>query len=389
MAMDLVDLVKGYLTPEVIQEAATRVGESSSSTQKALAGIVPTLVGALTNMASTSDGAQHLLRTLEAGPYDGSVLNNVAGFLGDGVATQRATSAGRDILASLFGAKTDGVSDLIARFAGVRMDSASSLLALAAPLVLHVLGRQRASTGPGASSLASLLDDQRGSLAGLVPAGLASVLASGSGMTSGVAELGSGAAGRRSSWIVPLIILGVLVLGLLAWLVWPTSSTSSTSALGPVRPEERKISELYLPGRVRISVPEGSVNFNLAHWLASADDTRVPKRFVFDDFSFEAGSTRLAPGSIVTVNALAAVLKAYSAVSVALEGHTDNTGDPITNRKLSLDRAVAVKELMVERGIGASRIACAGFGQEKPVVANDTEQGRARNRRLELVVVRR
>ena len=56
MATDLVELVKGYLTPDVIQRASGQVGESSGATQKALAGIVPTLLAGLTNMGSTPDG---------------------------------------------------------------------------------------------------------------------------------------------------------------------------------------------------------------------------------------------------------------------------------------------------------------------------------------------
>ncbi len=398
MAIDLVDLVKGHLTPDIIQQAATQVGESSGSTQKALAGIVPTLVAALTNMASTSDGAQQLVRMLDGGKYDGSALDSVTSVFGGGAVTQSAARAGQGILDSLFGAKIGSVGDLVARFAGVRTDSASSLLALAAPLVLHVLGQQRASTGPGLSSLLSLLGEQRNFLAGMMPAGLGSLLGW-SGLTSGVSELGSSTASAasrltrevaqapsgfsRSRWVVPLIVVGALALGLLTWLGWPTTSTE------PVREAARQISQLQLPGGFRISVREGSFNFNLANWLASTNDTRVPRRFVFEDLNFETGSTRLTTESVATVNSLAAVLKAYSAVSVALEGHTDSTGDPTANKKLSLDRALAVKELMVERGVGASRITCAGYGQEKLVASDDTEQGRAKNRRLELVVVKR
>jgi hypothetical protein len=84
MAIDLVELVKGYLTPDVIQRAATQVGESSRATQKALAGIVPTLVGALTQTASTTDGAQQLVRMLDAGKYDGSGLRSVTSLFGGG-----------------------------------------------------------------------------------------------------------------------------------------------------------------------------------------------------------------------------------------------------------------------------------------------------------------
>ena len=115
----------------------------------------------------------------------------------------------------------------------------------------------------------------------------------------------------------------------------------------------------------------------------------VPRRFVFEDLNFETGSTKLTPESRATVDTLVMVLKAYPAVRVALEGYTDNTGDPAANRKLSLDRADAVKDLMVNGGIPESRITSAGFGQDRPIAPNDTEQGRARNRRLELVVVKR
>jgi OOP family OmpA-OmpF porin len=399
MAIDLVELVKGYLTPDVIQRAASYAGESSAATQKALGGIVPTLVGALTNMGSTNEGAQQLVRMLDAGKYDGSGLKSVTSLFGGGVATQGALGAGKGILESLFGAKVSGVIDFIARMAGVRTDSASSLLALAAPLVLHVLGQQRATIGPSAGSLASLLGEQRSFLAGLIPAGLGSLLGW-TGLTSGVSELGASAAGAASrvtrevadrvpspsrlSWALPLIILGALVVGALAWLSWPT--TTPTALVGQAG---RRISELQLPGGGRISVPEGSFNFSVASWLASTTDTRVPKRFVFEDLNFETGSTRLTPESGATVTNLVAVLKAYPEVSVALEGHTDNTGDPTANKKLSLDRAGAVKALMVAGGIGEGRISSAGYGQDNPVAPNDTEEGRSKNRRLELVVVKR
>ena len=67
MAVDLVDLVKRYITPDLIQKAAGYVGETSGATQKALGGIVPTLVSALVHTASTDDGAKQLARTLDTG----------------------------------------------------------------------------------------------------------------------------------------------------------------------------------------------------------------------------------------------------------------------------------------------------------------------------------
>ncbi len=397
MATDLVELVKGYLTPDVIQRAASQTGESSGATQKALGGIVPTLVAALANMGSTPDGAQQVARMLDAGKYDGSGLKNVTSLFGGGVATQGALGAGKGILDSLFGPKVGGVIDSIAHMAGVRTDSAGSLLALVAPLVMHVLGQQRATIGSSSASLASLLGEQRSMLAGLVPTGLSSLLGW-TGLTA--AEAGASVAGAASrvtrevaqavpapsrlGWMVPLIVIAALALGALLWMNRPTTTT--TALVGQAG---RRISELQLPGGARIAVPEGSFNYSVASWLASATDTRVPKRFVFEDLNFETGSTRLTPESSATVNTLVAVLKAYPAVAVALEGYTDNTGDPGTNKQLSLDRAAAVKALMVSGGIDGGRITTTGNGQDNPVAPNDTEEGRAKNRRLELVVVKR
>ena len=395
MAIDLVDIAKGYLTPDVIEKASGYVGESSGATQKALGVIVPTIVSALMNTASTNEGAQQLARTLDSGKYNGSVLNSVTTLFAGGLATQNGLMTGQGTLESLFGSKLDDVTDLITRTAGIRRDSASYLLALATPLVMNVLGHQRTSFGPDPDSLASLLRSQRSMLAGLLPAGLGAVLGW-SAVTSGAQIAGSnhaGAAARparqlepassdagQQRWFAPIFVATALVLGALVWLSWPT---------GTVREAAQKISELQLPGGTRISVPEGSFNFSLAKWLATSNDTDVPKRFLFDGLRFENDSTRLTPESVSTVDTLMTVLRAYPGVAVALVGHTDSAGDPSSNKKLSLARADAVKDIMVKGGIDGARITVAGYGEENPVAPNETAQGRALNRRLELVVLKR
>jgi OmpA-OmpF porin, OOP family len=150
-----------------------------------------------------------------------------------------------------------------------------------------------------------------------------------------------------------------------------------------------KMTDLQLPGGMKISVPEGSFHYSLHQWLAGTTDTTVPKRFVFDNLNFETGSTQLTPESMPTVDSLVVILKAYPAVAVRLEGHTDSTGDAAANKKLSFDRAVVVKEIMIKGGIPEGRIGTDGYGQENPIAPNETEEGRAKNRRTELVVEKR
>jgi outer membrane protein OmpA-like peptidoglycan-associated protein len=76
-------------------------------------------------------------------------------------------------------------------------------------------------------------------------------------------------------------------------------------------------------------------------------------------------------------------------VRIVLEGHTDATGDAAANKALSRQRAEAVEQILTAGGVAADRLKAEGYGQERPLAENTTETGRARNRRLELVVVRR
>jgi OOP family OmpA-OmpF porin len=388
MAVNLVELVKGYLTPDIIQKAGSYVGESESAAQKAMNGIVPALLAAMANQASTSTGAEKLSRMLDAGKYDGSALNNLGSLFSGGETTQKAITQGKDILSSLLGNKTDGLVDQIARFAGIRTGSASSLLALAAPLIMNVLGRQRSTIGQSPSALLALLGEQKGFLSGLLPAGIGSFLGWTGYESARPRETTAYVEPKREtpSWLVPLLILGGIVLVALAWLLNRPAPVRETPVAA--RPAA-KMTDLQLPGGMKVSVPEGSFHYSLHQWLAGTTDTTVPKRFVFDNLNFETGSTQLTPDSVPTVESLVVILKAYPAVVVRLEGHTDSAGDAAANKKLSLDRAIVVKEIMIKGGIADARIGTDGYGQEKPVAPNETEEGRAKNRRTELVVEKR
>jgi K(+)-stimulated pyrophosphate-energized sodium pump len=130
------------------------------------------------------------------------------------------------------------------------------------------------------------------------------------------------------------------------------------------------------------------VNYNLARFLGDPNLT-APQTFVFDHLNFETASTQLTADSQGTVTNLAAILNAYPNAQVRLTGHTDNTGSPDTNQKLSQDRADAVKQSLVSSGIAADRITTGGYGQDRPIASNDTEEGRAKNRRLELTVTQK
>lgn len=101
---------------------------------------------------------------------------------------------------------------------------------------------------------------------------------------------------------------------------------------------------------------------------------------------FAIGSAELLPASRA---ALDAVAQAHAGCrgTVRVEGHTDDRGQPTTNQALSLARARAVRQALIARGVPADRLVAEGFGAERPVADNATDDGRRRNRRIEFKVV--
>jgi OOP family OmpA-OmpF porin len=92
------------------------------------------------------------------------------------------------------------------------------------------------------------------------------------------------------------------------------------------------------------------------------------------------------PEAMPVVEEAAAMLNAQGNLGVVVEGHTDSMGSVEHNRKLSLQRAESVKRQLVKFGVDERRIVVVGKGAIQPVDTNDTAEGRARNRRVEIVI---
>jgi len=105
---------------------------------------------------------------------------------------------------------------------------------------------------------------------------------------------------------------------------------------------------------------------------------------------FDFGKSSIQERSFSLLDEIAAVIQAHSELKkIRVEGHTDNVGDDISNLKLSQARADSVKAALVQRGLDIARFDAVGFGEMRPIVSNDTEDGRAQNRRVEFIIVKR
>jgi OOP family OmpA-OmpF porin len=100
---------------------------------------------------------------------------------------------------------------------------------------------------------------------------------------------------------------------------------------------------------------------------------------------FETGKSAIQQESLPIVDQIFELMKSDATLKISIEGHTDNVGDAVSNKKLSNDRAKAVMDALIAKGVDKTRMSFIGWGQEKPVGDNRTEEGRAKNRRVEIV----
>jgi outer membrane protein OmpA-like peptidoglycan-associated protein len=103
---------------------------------------------------------------------------------------------------------------------------------------------------------------------------------------------------------------------------------------------------------------------------------------------FDSGKSTIRTESNVKLEEIVKVMNEYNASTFQLNGYTDNTGVAAKNLQLSKDRAAAVKNYLVSKGISADRLSSEGYGIENPIASNKTPAGRAQNRRVEIVLVK-
>jgi OmpA-OmpF porin, OOP family len=392
MTPNLLESITEQLTPQMVQRVGTAMGETAAHSQKAVDGTILSLLAGLMHLASSGDGPTRLVNLINHRNY-GRLLNNMSGLLEEGNTAQTLIASGQDILSTLFTSKRSTVSGLIASASGVTSSSASALLSLTAPVVVGVLGRVQTAQGLNAFGLTTVLMSQKEHIVRQAPAGLAAVF----GLNQ-LADLGSKHADTTTAttpkeasvwtqWRWPA--LAFLAVGVMYLFLGRGVEVAQAPISIQASTDIPAVAQVTLPSAPALSLKEGSLLYNVAKFLGDTTATIVPKTFVLEHLNFGSGTTQLTTESVQTVEDLLAILKSYPTADVRLDGYTDNVGDTETNKTLSLGRATAVQETLLRGGIGVIRVTTAGYGQEHPLASNETAEGRAKNRRLELVVVKK
>ncbi len=104
------------------------------------------------------------------------------------------------------------------------------------------------------------------------------------------------------------------------------------------------------------------------------------------EFLFETNSYKLKGNHFASLDSLGKFLQAHPSLNVFVSGHTDNVGTEHHNVALSLRRAETVAEYLIDQGATFDRVTFEGFGSSRPIAGNDTDNGRAKNRRVEILI---
>jgi outer membrane protein OmpA-like peptidoglycan-associated protein len=277
-------------------------------------------------------------------------------------------------------------------------------VSLAVPLVLSMLGKQatQGNAALSAGAVADLLRDQAGPLGRLAPAGLASVL--------GVTQCGDVAPARVYTpppapvpvpvkesgmgwlrWLLPLLLLPLLFSALRSCRSEPVRQVEAPP-LAPVpaapapAPAKVLIPQALSCGQ-SLDVAEGGIEQQLVGFIddkAAAIDK--DKWFSFDRLEFETDKADLMPVSGAQLKNIAEIMTCYPSLALKIGGYTDSTANAAYNLKLSQDRADNTMKALVALGVDPSRLSAEGYGEQFPVASNDTEEGRQKNRRIDVSV---
>ena len=198
------------------------------------------------------------------------------------------------------------------------------------------------------------------------------------------------------------------------WWMTPNGDQREQNAAAPAKEEEwnhvalsfnKRALKVYLNGIRLVNIPNCArpQNFSIqrSHWADHRNlmtNIRLCKgavplynRLMTDGkiityaITFDVGKANIKPESMTEINRIAQLMKDNADLKFEVQGHTDNTGTVAGNQKLSEQRAQAIVNKLVEMGIAANRLSAKGMGQSAPLADNSTDEGRAKNRRVEFI----
>lgn len=436
MGLNFLDMAKDVLTSQVIGKASEFLGEDAGMLSKGFSAAVTSILGSIVGKSSDTSGAGNLLGMLKEGGFDGGMLDNLGNVFSGGAATSGVLDAGGGLLKIFLGDKIGGVAEIISKVSGIGSGSSNKVLSLVAPMIMNMIGRAVKTKALDAIGLGKLMGSQGSLIASALPAGMGSLLgldglfdddkdaisktveraadkassipgAIASTTTAATREV-STSGGRLMKLAIPALAILALIFswqqGCFTKVADTAKDTTSgleeatkdgmdkagdmaSGAAATIEDAAGDMKDAFAGAANRalegISFITGSVGDQFSKFLA--EDGSGDQSFNFNNLNFASDSGDI-DGATTEIDNLGAVLKAYPAVSIEVNGYTDNQGNTDNNLALSELRANTVLQRLVAIGIDVSRLSAVGHGEANPIGDNNTAEGRSMNRRIEVKV---
>lgn len=369
------------ISPEVLKQLATTLHEPETATAMCLTGAFAAILKGImqrTSGAESTEFIESLVAQIKQAQGSHAFTAKPEEMLSLLEGKSEFAQGSYQMLTSLFGTNLDSGLSCIARTTGIKESSAQALFTMAFPMVVQHLTKNLEGQF-SVSGIECYLLPHKGAIGASLDPEVGKLICAESKETPSSFT-------RWLKWLVLALLLGAAFFG---WKYYsqngPAPVALSTWAhLGEMEP-------IVLPGKTVIEAPKLGIEHRLVAFLNDKTLTLDDAEWLsFDRILFDLDKSTLQPISVAQLEVLVAILKAYPDVHLEIGGYTDNSGTTEHNMALSQERANSVRQKLIELGVAGDRIDEAkGYGEEHPVFPNDTDENRAKNRRVDIKVTKK
>lgn len=442
MENSLLNQIQKYITPELLSKLSSQTGESESAISKGLGVSIPTILGGLLGKSQEGGLGAMLSKvtdlmggsTADAVSHENSLIDVVKNLFGGNWSTIIAAIASyaglnSSSVNSLFGASAFSIFDHFKQTSGLEENSINSLLqsnksaiSSALPTGLNWSALGLGGIGLGLSdtldgigeNIKETFNDVKENIEEKwdqtkdavenkyedVKETVSNTYDSAKDRVENYSTNNdNGGGGSIWKYIIPIIIIGALTYFLFKNCSKDKDTTTTTTEnvdtlnTTTTTTTTRVTKEIVINDQVKLSgysdgIEDQLVAFlNKGEYKTMTEDQLKEKWFNFDDLNFEHGTANVLPESQKQLDNIAQILTAYPNVKVKIGGYTDKTGDESINKKVSNERALAVKKFLDDKGLGKQVVGAEGYGSEFAVhPADASEELRVTDRKVALSI---
>jgi len=428
--MNLLESIKTKYGNSLAVHSAEFFDEEQTNTGKAVDASFAAIIAGMIQKVSKEKGARDLYKVVKAEDDRDYDIENI--FTRSPQTVNGLVNRGNHFLPSIYPGKLREATNSVAAESGVTKLTSSKMMRVNTPLILGSISKHVKDNNLDADGLKSFLNSQKSSVESVLPKDFieaSEMSAFGWVKKEKVVEEKPVKVKRekvvkekkivekkmpireevapvdpmkaRSSfwkWLLPLLAILALIWFIISRVGCGGADKVASTVTAPIEKvtqvvEETstnvlgKVNDTALNALNSMKFAAGSVGDQMMTFIKGG--AKGDGRFRFNNLNFSSGSATIDAASQVEVDNLAAILNAYTDVKVNIEGYTDSQGNAGSNLALSQRRSDAVVQKLVAAGIANNRITSKGYGAENPIADNGTPEGRAENRRIEVVIAKK